>query len=69
MNICKVNVAILDIYKLMHPLMWVFFWLKCVKLTSFSILQTYASTDAVALKVNAFHQIQCGKFLNESNLN
>ena len=44
-------------------------FLVCVKLTSFSILQNYASTDAVAPKVNAFHPIQCGKFLSESNLN
>ena len=55
MDIRTITVAILDIYKLMHPLMWVFFGLKCVKVTSFSILQTSASTDATALKVSILH--------------
>ena len=34
-----ITVALLNIYTLLQALMPVFFWLKCVKLTIFSILQ------------------------------
>ena len=30
--ICTVTVTLLNIYKVMQALMWVFFWIKCVKL-------------------------------------
>ena len=37
MYICTVTTAHVNICKLMHPLVWVFFWVKCVNLDTFSI--------------------------------
>ena len=31
MHICTVTVALVYLYTILHPLMWVFFWSKCVK--------------------------------------
>ena len=50
MHICTVTVAIVHLCTILHPLMWVFFWLKCVKLITFFILHNFATSDAVALK-------------------
>ena len=30
-HICTVIVAIVHLCTILHPLMWVFFWLKCVE--------------------------------------
>ena len=49
MHICSVTIALLHICTILHPLMWVFFWLKYVKLTTFCILYNFVTTDAVAL--------------------
>ena len=38
MHICMVTVALMDICKLMHLLMWVVFWIKCAILVPFSII-------------------------------
>ena len=45
-----VTVALLYIYTILQVLMWVFFWLKCVKLTTFYILHNFTTSDVVALK-------------------
>ena len=37
MHICTITIALLDTYKLMQALLWVFFGVKCVKLVSFFI--------------------------------
>ena len=44
------TVAIVYLCTILHPLMWVFFWSKCVKLRVFCILQDFASTNVDALK-------------------
>ena len=49
MHICTVTVALLYICTILQTLIWVFFWLKCVKLTTFCILHNFATSDAVAL--------------------
>ena len=46
-----ITVAIVYLYTSLHPLMWVFFCSKCVKLVTFSILHIYAHTDGDALIV------------------
>ena len=38
------------IYTFLHPLIWVFFCSKCVKLVLFSILEDYTRPDVVALR-------------------
>ena len=48
-HICKVTVT-MHICTILQALMWVFFWLKCVKLITFFILHNFATSDAVALK-------------------
>ena len=48
-HICTVIVAIVYKYTILHPLMWVFFWPKCVKWRDFCILEDYAPTDVDAL--------------------
>ena len=52
-----VIVAILHLCAVLHPLMWVFFLLKCVKWTNFCILQDFATTDVVALTVYHIHNM------------
>ena len=43
------TVAHVHLCTILHPLMWVFFCSKYVKLTTFCILQDYAQSDAIAL--------------------
>ena len=50
MHISTVTVAIVHLCTILHPLMWVFFGSKCVKLLTFCILQDYATADVVALR-------------------
>ena len=49
MHICTVTIALLYICTILQTLMWVFFWLKCVKLTTFCILHNFATSKVVAL--------------------
>ena len=37
-HICIVTVALMHLCTILHPLIWVFFYLKCVKSNTFSIL-------------------------------
>ena len=48
-HICTVTVAFVHLCTILHPLMWVFFWSKCVKWVTFYVLQDYPWTDVVAL--------------------
>ena len=48
-HICMVTMAIVHKCTILHPLMWVFFWPKCVISVTFSILQNFPQADAVAL--------------------
>ena len=48
-HICTVSIVIVHKYTILHPLMWVFFWPKCVKWVIFSILQNFTQADGVAL--------------------
>ena len=50
MHICTITVVIVHLCTILHPLMWVFFWPKCVKWRDFCILKDFASTDVNALK-------------------
>ena len=45
-----VTVAHENIYTSLHPLMWVFFCLECVKFVFFSILEDYKWADVIALR-------------------
>ena len=49
MHICTVTIAIVHKCTILHPLMWVFFGLNCVKGLPISILQNYPSADVIAL--------------------
>ena len=49
MHICTVTIVIVHKCTILHPLMWVFFWPKCVKGVIFSILQNFIQVDGVAL--------------------
>ena len=49
-HICTVTVAIMHLYTILHPLMWVFFCSKCVKSVSFFILHNFEQTDVIALR-------------------
>ena len=48
-HICKVTVAIVHKCTILHPLMWVFFRPKCVKMLHFSVLQKFTQSDVIAL--------------------
>ena len=52
MHICTVIVAFVYKCTTLHPLMWVFFWSKCVKCDIFSIMQDFASIDVDALIIS-----------------
>ena len=69
MHICTVTVAIVHKCTNLHPLMWMFFWLKCIKRLPFFILQKFIQSDVIALNVLKAHTYQfctiCPKiFLN-----
>ena len=49
-HICTVTVVIVHKCTIMHKLVWVFFYLNCVKLTTFSILYNYTQADVIALR-------------------
>ena len=48
-HICTVTIAIVHFCTTLHPLMWVFFYSKCVKSVTFFILHNFAHTDGDAL--------------------
>ena len=50
-HICIITVTIMHLCTFLHPMMWVFFWPKCVNLRVFCILQDFAPTNVDALKV------------------
>ena len=50
-HICTVTVAIMHLCTFLHPLIWVFFWPKCVNFRVFCILQDFAPTNVDALRV------------------
>ena len=54
MHICTVTVAIVHKCTILHPLMWVFFGQKCVKILHFSILQKFTHSDVIALSASSF---------------
>ena len=49
-HICTVTVASVQIYILLHPLVWATLEENCANFDIFCILQTFATTDVVALK-------------------
>ena len=50
--ICTDIVAIVYKYTILHQVMWVFFWSKCVKWRNFCILEDYAPTNVDALRIH-----------------
>ena len=48
-HICMITVAIMHKCTILHPLLWVFFWPKCVKGITFFILQYFTQANGVAL--------------------
>ena len=52
MHIRTITVVILYICIFLQVLMWVFFRIKCVKLSTFCILQIFATIDVVALMIS-----------------
>ena len=50
MHICTVTIASVQIYTLLHPLVWAVLEENCANFDIFCILQTFATTDVVALK-------------------
>ena len=52
-HICTVTVAIVYLCTILHPLIWVFFWSKCVKWRVFCILQDFASTNYCSFAFNS----------------
>ena len=59
MQIYTVTKAVLYIFTFLQVLMWVFFGLKCAKLSTFCILQIFATTDVVALSLFRFMVCSC----------
>ena len=49
-HICTVTVTSVQIYTFLHPLVWVVLEENCANFDTFCILQTFATTDVVALK-------------------
>ena len=47
MHICTVIITMVYLYTSLHPLIWVIFFLNCVKLVTFSILHIYAQADGM----------------------
>ena len=45
-----VTVVIVHKCTILHPLMWVFFRPKCVKMLHFSVLQKFTQSDVIALR-------------------
>ena len=54
---CSNTVAIVHKCTILPPLMWVFFWPKCVKGVTFSILLNFPQADVVALRIGIFELI------------
>ena len=52
MHICTVTITLVHLCTILHPLIWVFFCSKCVKCTTFYILQNYAWYNASVLVSN-----------------
>ena len=48
-HICTVTVALVHLYTILHPPIWVFFLSKYVKWSVFCILQDFATTNVIAL--------------------
>ena len=63
-HICTVTVAFVYLCTILHLLMWVFFWSKCVKCLTFSNLQDYATTDVVALRAFALTRTKTFVYFN-----
>jgi len=70
------TVVIVYLYTSLHPLMWVFFCSKCVKLVTFSILHIYAHIDGMLLRFyfyffvyNIVQSVKLFRILNNVELN